>query len=287
MIRIGPAGWNYKDWAGFVYPRTRPSGFSEPGYLANYFDTLEINTSFYGPPRPGAARKWIEAVSHNSRFRFTAKLWRGFTHERSATANDERLFKDGMEPIASADRLGAVLAQFPMSFKNQPGNLAYLRTLAARFREYALVVEIRHASWNDEKTIEALSDLGIGLCNIDQPLLGRALRPSARATSPVGYIRLHGRNYKNWFSENAQSHERYDYLYSIDELDPWANRIKAVSSQTSDTYVISNNHYLGKAAVNALELISILCGRPVKAPQILLESYAELKEFAISEPCEP
>ncbi|MGH9655946.1 MAG: DUF72 domain-containing protein, partial [Bryobacteraceae bacterium] len=99
--------------------------------------------------------------------------------------------------------------------------------------------------------------------------------------------RLHGRNYKNWFSENAQSHERYDYLYSIDELDPWAERIKTVSSQTSDTYVISNNHYLGKAAVNALELISILCGRPAKAPQILLESYAELKEFAISEPCEP
>ncbi|MGH9610176.1 MAG: DUF72 domain-containing protein, partial [Bryobacteraceae bacterium] len=162
MIRIGPAGWNYKDWAGVVYPEKRLSGFSEPGYLANYFDTLEINTSFYGPPRSSAARKWSEAVSHNPRFRFTAKLWRGFTHERKATANDERLFKDGMEPIASADRLGAVLAQFPISFQNQPGNLTYLRALAARFREYALVVEIRHASWNDEKTIEALSDLGIG-----------------------------------------------------------------------------------------------------------------------------
>lgn len=280
MIRIGPAGWNYKDWAGIVYPAKRPAGFSEPGYLAKYFDTLEINTSFYGPPRRQTAQKWTEAVSHNPRFQFTAKVWRGFTHERNATAEDERLFKEGMEPIAGAGRLGAVLLQFPISFKNTPENLAYIRALAVRFREYPLVLEIRHASWNNEGIVESLSELEIGLCNIDQPLLGRALKPTAHATSLVGYIRLHGRNYKTWFRENVQSHERYDYLYPVSELDPWVDRIKAVSSQATDTYVVANNHYLGKATVNAIELTSILRGQPVKAPAPILEHYSELKEFA-------
>ncbi|MBV8808908.1 MAG: DUF72 domain-containing protein [Acidobacteriaceae bacterium] len=279
MIRIGPAGWNYKDWAGIVYPAVRPCGFSEPGYLANYFDTLEINTSFYGPPQPETARKWTQAISHNPHFKFTAKLWRGFTHERNAKFEDEKLFKAGMEPIAAAGRLDALLLQFPISFKNTPENLAYLRALTARFQEYALVIEIRHASWNQEQVIEVLSDLSIGLCNIDQPLLGRALKPSAHSTSRVGYIRLHGRNYKSWFSENSQAHERYDYLYSTEELEPWIDRIKTVSTQTEDTYVVSNNHYLGKAAVNAIEIASIFRGEPVNAPSSLVQRYPELKEF--------
>ncbi len=280
MIRIGPAGWNYKDWAGIVYPTTRPRGFSEPGYLANYFDTLEINTSFYGPPRPETTRKWTEAISHNRHFKFSAKLWRGFTHERNAKLEDEKLFKQGMEPMAAAGRLGALLLQFPISFKNTAESLAYLRALTARFQEYTLVVEVRHSSWNEERVIETLSDLKIGLCNIDQPLLGRALKPSAHSTSPVGYIRLHGRNYKTWFSENAHSHERYDYLYSMEELEPWIDRIKTVSAQAKDTYVVSNNHYLGKATVNAIEIAAIFRGEPVKAPSHLVQRYPELKDFA-------
>lgn len=280
MIRVGPAGWNYKDWAGIVYPAKRPRGFSEPGYLANYFDTLEINTSFYGPPRRETTQRWTEAISHNPRFKFTAKLWRGFTHERNATGEDERLFKEGVEPLFKADRLGAVLVQFPISFKNTAENMAYVRGLTARFRDYALVLEVRHTSWNDEQAIETLSELGVGLCNIDQPLLGRALKPAAHVTSVVGYIRLHGRNYKNWFSENAQSHERYDYLYTVDELDPWIDRIKAVSHEAQNTYVVANNHYLGKAVVNAAEISSILKGEPVSVPAQWIDKYPELKGIA-------
>lgn len=277
MIRIGPAGWNYKDWAGIVYPAKRPRGFSEPEYLAHYFDTLEINTSFYGPPRRETAQKWTEAISHNPRFKFTAKLWRGFTHERNATNEDERLFKEGIEPIARMDRLGALLLQFPISFKNTAESVAYIRALTARFKDYALVLEVRHRSWSEKQVIEILSDLGIGLCNIDQPLLGRALKPAAHVTSLVGYVRLHGRNYKTWFSENAHSHERYDYLYTLDELDPWIERIKAVEHEAHDTYAVANNHYLGKAVVNALEISSILRGEPIKAPEQLVDRYPELK----------
>ena len=106
MIRIGPAGWSYKDWAGIVYPEPLPKGFSQVEFLSKLFDTIEINTSFYGPPSAHMSRRWPEQVKANPRFRFTAKLWRGYTHERKATAEDEKLVKDGMAPLAEADRLG-------------------------------------------------------------------------------------------------------------------------------------------------------------------------------------
>ena len=279
MIRIGTSGWNYKDWAGIVYPPNRPKDFSEPGYLAQYFDALEINTSFYGPPRPSSSAKWTEAVSHNPNFRFTAKLYRGFTHERNASPKDEKLFKEGVEPIATADRLGAILLQFPISFKNTPEELAYLLRLCDRFREYPLVVEVRHASWDNAAVLDLLAEREIGVCNIDQPLLGRALKPAAHGTGPIGYVRLHGRNYRTWFAENKTVNERYDYLYSVGELEPWIERIKAIGQKTKDTYAMSNNHHIGKAVANSLEMTAILKEKPVAAPKSLIDNYPEMKAF--------
>jgi uncharacterized protein YecE (DUF72 family) len=141
VIRIGPAGWSYRDWEGVVYPVPKPKGFHEATYLAQYFDTIEINSTFYRPPEPDVAKNWANRVSANPRFRFTAKLWRGFTHERNATADDERQFKAGIDPLAEAGRFGALLLQFPWSFKNDEGNRAYLLELHRRFRDYALVLE--------------------------------------------------------------------------------------------------------------------------------------------------
>ena len=247
--------------------------------LARFFDALEINTSFYGPPRPSSSAKWVDATSHNPNFRFTAKLYRAFTHERNATAKDEQLFKEGMEPIAAAGRLGAILLQFPISFKNTPDELAYLLRLCGRFREYPLVMEVRHSSWDDAAVLDMLAEREIGVCNIDQPLLGRALRPAAHWTGPVGYVRLHGRNYRAWFAENKTVNERYDYLYSVAELEPWIERIREIGKRTEDTYAMSNNHHLGKAVVNGLELTAILKGKPITAPETLVSEYPELKEY--------
>ena len=123
------------------------------------------------------------------------------------------------------------------------------------------MLEVRHASWNDPAALDLLAGLGIGFCNIDQPLIGRSLRPSTETTSPVGYIRLHGRNYKNWFTEKQRVNDRYDYLYTPKELEPWVDRIKQVSGHTEDTYVVTNNHNLGKAVVNALELEAFLSSK--------------------------
>ncbi len=141
------------------------------------------------------------------------------------------------------------------------------------------MLEVRHASWNDVGVLDWLAGLEMGLCNIDQPVFHRSIKPGAEATSAIGYVRLHGRNYKNWFAENAQPHERYDYLYTVDELEPWVDRIKKVAAKVKDTYAVTNNHYIGKATVNALEIASILRGEPVQAPQTLIEKYPELDGF--------
>jgi uncharacterized protein YecE (DUF72 family) len=280
VIRIGPAGWTYKDWKGIVYPQPLPRNFHGTEYLSKFFDTLEINSSFYGPPTAKTTASWVERVAANQHFRFTAKLWRGFTHEQNATASDEKLFKDGMAPLAEGNRLGAVLMQFPWSFKNTPESRQYLFDLRKRFSEYPLVLEVRHSSWNDDALLETLAELTIGFCNIDQPRIGKSLRPTAEATSAIGYIRLHGRNYKNWFAENSRPSDRYDYLYSMDELGPWVDRVKVVSERTRTTYVVTNNHFEGKAVANALQLAALLRGGPVAVPEQMLDRYPGLREIS-------
>jgi uncharacterized protein YecE (DUF72 family) len=285
VIRIGPAGWAYKDWAGIVYPKSLPRGFRPIEYLSAFFDTLEINTSFYGPPKAQTTRGWAEHVEGNPRFRFTAKLWRGFTHERNATEKDEKLVRDGMDPLVEAGRLGAVLMQFPISFQNTPENRAYVVELHRRFGEYPLVLEVRHSSWGDQTTLEMLAELGIGFCNIDQPLLGKALRPTAEKTSPVGYVRLHGRNYQNWFAENKRSSDRYDYLYSLKDLEHWADRVRAISEKRRESiFVVTNNHFEGKAVANAFQLTVLLTDHPVRPPEQLIMRYPELRDIAADSP---
>lgn len=283
MIRIGPAGWAYKDWAGIVYPNPKPRGFEPLRYLAAYFDAVEINTSYYGPISPKTAKSWVEKIAGFENFRFTAKLWRGFTHERNATAEDERLVRAGFDLLLDAGRLGAVLMQFPWNCKNTAETRRYVAGLCAQFRVYPLVLEVRHSSWNEPGVLDFLEQLGIGLCNIDQPLFHGSVKPGAEATSSVGYIRLHGRNYKTWFAENAQPHERYDYLYKVEEIEPWIDRVKAVARRTKDSYVMTNNHYLGKATANALEIKSLLLGHAVPAPAQLVQRYPELREFTLQQ----
>jgi uncharacterized protein YecE (DUF72 family) len=288
-IFVGPAGWAYADWKGIVYPRRRPRGFHEATYLAEYFDTIEINTSFYQPLRPDHCRQWIERVVENPRFLFTAKLWQRFTHETDATAEDERAVRMGLDVLRDAGKLGAVLLQFPFSFHQTPDNIARLKTLLERFADYPLVIEVRHSSWNDKGLYELLRERGVGFCNIDQPVIGRSLKPSGRATARVGYVRLHGRRYDTWFSDDPEtpSSERYNYLYSEKELEPWAERIRKVSEQSGSTFVITNNHYEGKGVVNALQLIYALTGQKVKVPEILRQRYPELEEIADEPPREP
>jgi uncharacterized protein YecE (DUF72 family) len=284
MIRVGPAGWSYDDWRGIVYPEGAGAKFDQLAYISRFFDTIEINSSFYRSPTSTMSRSWVRRTAHNPDFKFTAKLYKVFTHERGkATANDERAYRAGIDPLANAGKLGGLLLQFPWSFKNTDSNRDYLFGLIDRFKDYPLVVEVRHATWNTPEMYDALEDREVAFCNIDQPLFARSIKPSAQTTSRIGYVRLHGRNYENWFAENKSPADRYDYLYSPDELAPWIDNIKQVAHHAQETYVVTNNHFRGKGIVNALEIKSALAGRKVPGPATLAEEYPRINDSVIPE----
>jgi uncharacterized protein YecE (DUF72 family) len=272
-----------------VYPARKPAGFHEATFLCEFFDTIEINTSFYHPPRPEHCRHWIDLVSANPRFMFTAKLWQKFTHEANAGAEDERAVREGFDVLRDGGKLGAVLLQFPFSFHRTEENIAYLGNLLEKFSDYPLVVEVRHSTWNDNSFYTMLQESGVGFCNIDQPLIGRAMKPTERITAGLAYIRLHGRRYDTWFSNDpaAPPSERYNYLYTEQELEPWAARIQRVSESGDSTFVITNNHFEGKGIVNALQLIHLLTHAKVKVPELLRQRYPELDRIANEPPAEP
>ncbi|MBI4470789.1 MAG: DUF72 domain-containing protein [Acidobacteria bacterium] len=282
MIRVGPAGWSYEDWNGIVYPKPAPRGFDPLAYLAGYFDTIEINSSFYRPPQAKSAAAWAGRVAAHPDFRFTAKLFRSFTHEVSSVRpDDERAFREGIRPLTEAGLLGAVLIQFPWSFKNEPASRSYLFGLLDRFSDLPRVVEVRHRSWNSADILEELRTRGAGTCNIDQPVFARSLAPGEVVTSAVGYVRLHGRNYQDWFTDTPGGVERYNYLYTPVELEPWIERIRSIASDTREVYVITNNHFEGKAVVNALEIRSSLSGVPVRVPESLPKQYPRLSKIEL------
>ena len=284
-IRIGPAGWSYKDWEGIVYPQKPGTKFDPLAYLARFFDTIEINSSFYRPFTASTAKSWAKRVAEAEDFMFAAKLHRVFTHERGkATEADEKAVREGMDTLRSEGKLGAVLIQFPWSFKNTDDDRVYLMKLLERFKDYPLVLEVRHTSWNNAQIYEWLEDVGVGICNVDQPLFAKSIKPADLATSQIGYVRLHGRNYQDWFREKAPRDDRYNYLYSIDELEPWITRIKEVAAKTKESYVITNNHFRGQAVVNALEIKATLTEQRVVAPAPLFGGYPRLSDSAMPEP---
>lgn len=251
-IRIGPAGWSYSDWEGIVYP-PHGSRFDPLAYLSGFFDTIEINSPFYHIPPPGHSKSWVRRVSGNPTFRFTTKVYRGFTHEDQVPADaDVDAFRHYLDPLADGGRLGALLLQFPWSFKNGPEATTRIERLFERFRDYPLAIEVRHASFQTEEFLQFLRARNVAFVNVDQPLFHESVKPSAEVTGPVGYVRLHGRNYEKWFA-HAESWERYNYLYSKEELRPWAERVRRMASE-KEVYVITNNHFRGQAIVNAGDL---------------------------------
>ena len=279
MIRFGPAGFLYKDWAGIVYPEPKPRGFDPLAYIAGFFEMVEINSSFYGPPVPKTAASWCRRVSANPDFCFTAKMWKRFTHERKSawTRGDVREARAGFDVLMNEGRLGAVLLQFPWSFRSTDENREWLDDLIRAFPEYPLVLEVRHKSWLAADLLRTLEEQGVGFVNIDQPLYHDSIGPTAHATSHVGYIRVHGRNYMDWFRKDASVEQRYNYLYKAEELEPWAARVADVADDaaTKDVYVVTNNHYRGKAVANALMMKSMMTGEPVAAPPTLVAAYPE------------
>lgn len=281
-IRTGVAGWSYDDWHGTVYPSSKPAGFDPLPYLASYVDLIEINSSFYRPPRPEYAERWVERVEPSPSFRFTAKMWRRFTHERAEawTRDEVRAVREGLAPLHEAERLDAILLQFPWSFRNDETSWEWMLDVREAFRGLPLVVEVRHESWVDPTFFEWLAAEGVGFVNIDQPQFSRSTSPSSRSTSRIGYVRVHGRNYQDWFRKGAGRDARYDYRYGPEELEAWAERAKEVArdEEVETVDVVFNNHYRAQAVVNALEFRSVLGDPHVEAPPTLAATYPDAVE---------
>lgn len=284
-IYIGPAGWSYPDWEGIVYP---PGARSDRlRYLCSFVDCIELNSSFYRVPAARTVESWARRLPTSRGFRLCIKVLGRFTHEREGSALEIDRFIHAFDPLLERGMAGPFLLQFPWSFRyTEPARNLLLR-LSERFRGYDAAVEVRHGSWDDPSAFALLAACGFAFCNIDQPVIGDSLAPGARATVPsFGYIRLHGRNYRDWFREGAGRDARYDYCYAPGEMSEWADRARRLLGSVSRLFVITNNHFRGQAMVNAFQLRSIFDGRRVRVPIPLLDRYREqLRDYA--EPAGP
>ena len=289
-LRVGTAGWAYEDWNAIVYPEKPGRGFDRLGFMASLFDTNEINSTFYRIPAARQTADWARRVEHNPRFAFTAKLYRGFTHEGTAGAAEEKAFAEAMEPLASAGRLGCVLVQFPFSFHNTAENRGDLDRLLARFASLPLAAEFRHATWNAPEARELLAGRAAAFVNIDQPVLDFNLPQTDYVTASLAYFRFHGRNAPKWFGPDTSNEQRYNYLYAEDELAPWVERIRDAGSHAAalaagsgtkgGVYAILNNHFRGQAVANAIELNAILTGARPEIPATLAGAYPRLSRVS-------
>lgn len=314
QLFIGTSGYSYPDWKGIVYPKSvkREVGGTTPEltYLARYFNTCEINATFYRQFEPEIAKKWSDAVE-NPAFEFAIKANQVFTHaagskpsERKASTSVETLkytqadineSRRFLDVLADRNRLLVVLFQFPVSFKigkknkageieRLEGNWDHVADLLNAFKDYPKAIEFRHDTWDDPWVLAALREHETAWVNIDEPRLGASLHNTNHVTAPIAYLRLHGRNYKRWFNSNNRD-ERYDYLYPPEELAPIAESLKEMEKkvqhepsrrQVKKVIAAANNHYKGQAAVNAIDLKNLLGIKDNPVPKELQNAYPQL-----------
>jgi len=280
-IFVGPAGWSYKDWEGIVYPSKKEKGFDQLQFLSQIFNVIEINSSFYRPPAVGATKSWAERVKVNPDFTFTYKLWQEYTHNRGnfPGKTEEIAVKQGLDVLKNCDRLGALLIQFPWSFKNSTENLDWLKRILDQFKDYNPVVEVRHKSWNEKTFLDFLNEFGAAFANIDQPVIGQSIPLTSFSSNKLSYLRLHGRNTKTWFAKDATVASRYDYLYNKKELSDIKKKIENMIENSPKTYIIFNNHFRGQAVANSLQTMFLMESEKPTAPESLIETYPELKSI--------
>jgi uncharacterized protein YecE (DUF72 family) len=309
-LRIGTSGWNYPTgrgtWNGIFYPpaRKRPKGFDELAFYASHFDTVEVNSTFYGQPRADVSRAW--AARTPAGFEFSVKLYQKFTHPkmynervagslapeaavmgegdwleaiRRPNQADLDQFRRGIDPLATAGKLGALLAQFPPSFKETPASRNYLAKLLAALAGYQVAVELRHRSWSDRvgETLALLNQFQAAWVQIDEPKFKFSIRQNYLPNvEGFYYMRLHGRNVAQWW-RHAKSEDRYDYLYSADELREFSDTADAARRLVKKLYLYTNNHFSAKSVANAA-MIKQQLGEPLEGeyPPQFLERYPEL-----------
>jgi uncharacterized protein YecE (DUF72 family) len=315
-LRIGTSGWSYPTgkgtWNGLFYPATRSKRagtdrFDELTFYAGHFNTVEVNTTFYGPPRAEISTAWVERTPPG--FEFSLKLYQKFTHPKmfreaavksapgaegslldllaEVTRSDIDEFRSGIEPLASSGKLGALLAQFPPSFKAGSASRDYLTDLLRAFGDYRVAVELRHSSWSDQfgDTLTLLNAFNAAWVQIDEPKFRFSIRQNYLPNvTGFYYMRLHGRNAAQWWRHD-KTEDRYNYLYSPDELKEFSETAGAARELVKKAYLYTNNHFAAKSVVNAVMLKAQL-GDPVEGsyPETLVERYPEIRDLVSTAP---
>ena len=261
-LYIGTSGWSYPKgegtWTGYFYP---PGKINELEYYSQFFNTVEINSSFYRPPNPGYVYNWVKRVPEG--FLFTVKLWQKFTHpkmykeatgeEAVISQRDVDIFKQSIEPLVKYGKLGALLAQFPPSFKNDSYGKQMLNAVIGTFGQYRLAVELRHRSWSDDKeTATLLRENYASWVQIDEPKFKTSVAEDLPITSDMIYFRFHGRNAEMWWKGNTET--RYKYLYSQEEVNELADKVKSLTEKAKLAFVLFNNHWQGYAPRNGVDM---------------------------------
>jgi uncharacterized protein YecE (DUF72 family) len=247
MIRVGTCGYSYPDWKGPFYPAALgPNQLLE--YYARTFTAVEVDSTYYRVP-PTATFSAMAARTPAG-FRFCVKLPASGTHAPAAHA-DVGLLRANIAPLIDSGKFAAALMQFPNSFRRTPAAHDHIAALRDALSDIPLVAEFRGREWQTHETLDFLRELQIGWVNVDMPQFEKLMRPSTDVTTPLAYVRFHGRNYRQWWKGDNVT--RYDYDYSAAELEPWADRIVDLAANTDVREVLSffNNHRRGQAARNA------------------------------------
>lgn len=253
MIRIGTSGYSFQDWKGNFYPADIKTSEMLKFY-SQHFQIVEINSTYYAIPKPESLKRMAEVTPPD--FLFTAKAHSSMTHERKKDQSIFDQFEAAIQPLVEANKFRGILAQFPQSFRNNEEARRHLSFLKERFKNYPLIAEFRHASWLTPPVFDFLRELDIAYCAVDEPNLPGLMPPEVVATSNLGYVRFHGRNAETWYG--GDSSERYNYLYTEEQLKEWAPKISNLANSTQDTFVFFNNCHAGYAARNAKTMQNIL-----------------------------
>jgi uncharacterized protein YecE (DUF72 family) len=251
-ILIGTSGYSFDDWEGVFYPPGWPKG-KRLDFYKDHFKVTEINSTYYRIPHPAVFFNMVKKVQDD--FEFIIKTHRSFTHDRKELAEKGKEYNDAVRPVLDSGRLKGYIAQFPYSFKYNRTNLEYIVNGLEYFKDAPLFVEFRHVTWDNADVYKALRQAQIGFCSVDEPSLPGLFPPKAEATSEIGYIRFHGRNEINWWGGGG---DRYDYLYSKNELMEWKNKIEDLKSRTNKIYLFFNNCHLGQAVRNARMFLELM-----------------------------
>lgn len=279
-IRVGVCSWADETLTKVWYPRGVTSGEERLRYYADRFDVVEANSTYYRLPDPSVVEKWVqrtpdEFTMHVKAFgvmtRHPVKVDQLPQDLRDVPTDDRgrvdrppreyraevfRRFHDALEPLRSTGKLGGILMQFPPYVVPRTASLEYLAWAQEQLRGDEMLVEFRHAGWLDDEhraeTLRFLEAHGMTYVIVDAPATGgKNVLPTILATtSATAYVRFHGRNADTWNKRTGSAAERFDYLYSEDELREWAPRLEELAGQAKTVYAMFNNN--GRSSMPSL-----------------------------------